>query len=89
VDRRGGAGEVPDLVHLDVQGKGDVVAQQLEVAVRQCIAQVLLGAGVEVVHAQHLAPRGEQRLAQVRAEESGAAGDQRALTRRIFHVSIP
>jgi len=38
----------------------------------------VLGAGEEVVHAQDVVAVGEQALAQVRAEEAGAAGDEDA-----------
>ncbi len=39
-----------------------------------------LGAGEEVVDAEHVVPVVEQPLAQVRAEKAGAAGDQDAFS---------
>ena len=41
VDGRGRAGQVVDLVHLDVQGEGDIVANQLEVGVLQEVGDVV------------------------------------------------
>ena len=40
------------------------------------VAQVLAAAGAEVVQAQHARPFREQRVAEVGAEEAGAAGDE-------------
>jgi hypothetical protein len=75
VDRRGRAGQVVDLVDLHVEREGDVVAHQLEVRVAEQVDDVVLGAGEEVVHAEHVVAVGDQALAEVRAEEAGAAGD--------------
>ena len=44
---------------------------------------VVLGAGEEVVHARDVAAIGEQALAQVRAEEAGAAGDEDAFAEAV------
>ena len=54
VDRRGRAGEVEDLVDLDVEREGHVVAHQLEARVAEQVRDVALGAGEEVVDAQHV-----------------------------------
>jgi len=54
VDGGGGAGQVVDLVHLHVEGEGDVVAQELEVGVVEQVRDVLLAAGEQVVGADHL-----------------------------------
>ena len=75
-DRRGRAGEVVDLVDLDVQRKRDVVTHQLEVRVGQHRQDVGLAARVEVVDAQHLVALTEQAPAQVRPDEARAAGDE-------------
>ena len=79
VDRRGRAGEVVDLVDLDVEREGDVVAHQLEMRIAQQMRDVVLAAGEEVVDAQHVVAVAQQALAQMRAEEAGAAGHQHAL----------
>ena len=79
VDRRGRAGEVEDLVDLHGQRLLHVVADQLEARVVEQVLDVGARAGEEVVEAHDLVPIGEQALAQMRAEEAGAAGDQNAL----------
>ena len=85
VDRRGRAGQVVDLVDLDVEREGDVVAHQLEVRVVQQVDDVVLGAGEEVVDAQHVVAVGQQAVAQVRAEEAGAAGDHDPFSNGVLH----
>ena len=76
VDRAGRAGQVVDLVDLDVEREGHVVAHQLEHRVAQQVRDVALAAGEVVVDAEHVVALGQQPLAQVRPEEAGAAGDQ-------------
>ena len=78
MDRRGRAGEVVDLVDLDKQRMGDVVAHRLEMRVGQQVRDVVLAAGEIIVDAEHVVALGEQPLAQMRAEKTGAAGDQNA-----------
>jgi hypothetical protein len=80
VDRRGRAGEVVDLVDLDKQRMGDVVAHRLEMRHPQQRGEIVLAAGEVVVDAQHVVALGNEALAQMRAEKSGAAGDQNALS---------
>ena len=79
MDRRGRTGQVVDLVDLDVERQRHVVAHQLEAAVVEQRLDVVAGAGEEVVDADHVGAHVEQPLAEMRAEESGAAGDQDAL----------
>jgi hypothetical protein len=76
VHRRGRAGEVVDLVDLDVERKGHVVAQQLEARMADQVLDVAPRTGEEVVDAQHVVAAFEQLLAQVRAQEAGTAGDE-------------
>ena len=45
-----------------------------------------LRAGEEIVDAEHVVPCGQQPLAQMRAEEAGAAGDQDAFD-RVLHCT--
>lgn len=78
MDRRGRAGEVVDLVDLDIERKGHVMAHELEPGMVVQVLDVALGAGKEVVGADHLMPLFKQAVGQVRAEETGAAGDQDA-----------
>jgi len=76
VDRRGGAGEVVDLVHLDKQRERHVVAHQLEVAIVVQMRDVARRACKEIVHAQYVAPGLQQAFAEMRAQESGPPGHE-------------
>ena len=79
VDRRGRAGEVVDLVDLDVEREGHVVPHQLEMRIAQAGGDIVLAAGEVVVDAQHVVARRQQPLAKMRAEKTGAAGHQNPL----------
>ena len=87
VARRGGAGQVVDLVDLQQDRQRHVVANQLEVRPAEQMGDVRLLAGEEVVEADHVVPLLDQPLAEVRAEKAGAAGDQNAFQRG--HVASP
>jgi hypothetical protein len=52
------------------------MAHQLEMRVVEALGDVVLAAGEVVIDAQHVVARPQQALAEVRAQESGAAGDQ-------------
>ena len=51
VDRRGRAGQIVDLVDLDIERKGDVVAEQLEAIVTEDAIEIAPRAGEEIVDA--------------------------------------
>ena len=68
MDRGGGARQVVDPVHLDVERPGDVVAHELELRVAQQVLDVLPPGGEEVVHAKNLVPPRQQPLAEVRLD---------------------
>jgi hypothetical protein len=53
------------------------VAQEAEVGTVAQVRDVVLAPGQEVVHAEDAVPFGEEALAEVRAQEAGAAGDDR------------
>ena len=76
VDRRRRTGEVVDLVDLDEQRERHVVPDELEARVVVQVIDVALGAGEEVVDAEHLVALLEQAVAEVGAEEAGAAGHE-------------
>ena len=84
VDRRRRTGEVVDLVALDVQREGHVVAQHLEAPVVQEVVDVAFVSGVEVVHADHLVPLLQKFFAEPAAEEPAAARYHDA-----FHYVFP
>ena len=78
VDRRGGAGEIEDLVDFDVERKRHVVTHQLEIVVVEQVIDIAPRAGEIIVDAQHAGAALEQAVAKVRAEKSGAPGHQHA-----------
>ena len=59
-----------------MQRERDVVTDELEPRIVVQVVDVPLGAGEQVVDAQHFVALGEQAVAQVGAQESGAAGDE-------------
>ena len=75
VDRAGRAGEVVDEVDapVDLEMLGHVVIEEDEVAVAD-VLDVLERAGVEVVDADDPHSLGEERFAEMGAEEPGSAG---------------
>ena len=79
VDRAGRAGPVQHEVDraVDVDVVGDVVLDELEVAVAQ-VRDVGEVAGQQVVDADDRVAAVEQRFRQVRADEAGGAGDDDA-----------
>ncbi len=74
--RRGRAGEIVDLVDLDIERERHVVAQHLEELVVEQVHDIVARAGEVIVDAQHVMPIGQQPLAQMRAEKPSAARDQ-------------
>jgi hypothetical protein len=83
VDGGGRTGEVEDGVHLQVDGRDDVVADQLEEGVAQEVANILFGAGEVVIEAEDLVTFGQQPFAEVRADEARPAGHQHARHRQV------
>ena len=83
--RRRRTGQVVDLVDLDEQREGQIVPQELEPGIGQQVMDAAAGRRVEVVHTQDFGAGGQQRLAQVAADEPGAAGDQDARRRGRIH----
>ena len=61
VDRRGRAGQIVDLVDLDKERKGHVVAHELEARIAEEMLDVLLGAGEKIVEAENFVPIAESR----------------------------
>ena len=54
VNGRCRTGQVVDLVHLDIEGKGHIVAHQLKVRMVEQMGDVVFGSGKEVVKANDL-----------------------------------
>src|SRR5690606_21425972 len=83
VHRARRTGEVQDAVErsLDVDELGDVVFDEPEPGVAHEVGEVVRCAGDEAVHGDHLVAVGDEPVTEVRAEESGGAGDQYAHVR--------
>jgi hypothetical protein len=65
------------------------VAKQLEPGIAEQVKHVLPRPGEEVVDAKDVMAVGEQPLAQMRTQESGAAGDQYSLCLEIISGHAP
>ena len=76
VRRRGGAGQVVDLVDLELERVDHVVAHQLEVGAAVEVGNVALAAGKKVIEANDVVAVFEQAVAEVGTQKAGAAGDK-------------
>src|SRR5438046_8609010 len=85
MDRRGRTCEVVDLVDLDIERKGNVMADELESGLTDERENVVAHAREEVVHADHVVAMLQQSFAKMRAQKSGAAGDEDAPTHKVAH----
>ena len=79
VDGRSRAGEIVDLVHLDIERKGHVVTNELEARVAEQMRDVGLGAGEEIVDANDIVALSKEPVTKVRTEESGPASNENGL----------
>jgi hypothetical protein len=73
-DGRGWTGKVVDFVNLDIERKGNVVAQKLEVCVITQVLNVPPIACEEIVDTDDFMTMRDQPVDQMRAKKSGAAG---------------
>ena len=78
VDRRGRTSQIVNLIGLDIERKGHIVADQIEAMVVDDAIDVAAGAGEKVIDTDDIGAVLEQALAQVRAEKSGTAGHNHA-----------
>jgi hypothetical protein len=76
VRRRGGAGQIVNLIHLELEGIDDVVPYQLESGVIQEVRNVGLPSGEEIIEANDFMPLRQQPIAEMGTQKPGAAGDQ-------------
>ena len=88
VHGRGGAGEVVDLIDLDVEREGDVVPHRLEVRIADQVGDVVLAAGEIVVDTQHIVAVAQQTFAEMRPQEAGTAGHHHPFARQ-RHLKLP
>ena len=81
MNRRGRAGEIVDLVDLDIERKGHVVTDELETLLTNKVFDVAPRAGEEIIHTEHFVTAGEQIFAKKRADKARAPGDQHTSTK--------
>ena len=74
MDGRCGAGKVVDFVNFDIEGEGDVVAQDFEPVVIHEGKDIVLGAGEKVVNADDVVAIVKEAFAEMGAEEACSAG---------------
>ena len=74
VDGRGRAGEIVDLVDLDLKGEGHIVAHQLEIAVFEKRRNVAASAGEEIVDAEDLVAFPQEQRTEMRAKKTCSSG---------------
>src|SRR6266446_5069689 len=77
VNGTGRRGEMPDVIHRDIQKDkfGDVLLNEFEIRVAAQVRYVIDRAGDKVIDANDFVAAGEQQVGEVRAEEAGGAGD--------------
>jgi hypothetical protein len=78
VNRRSRAGEVVDLIDLDIERKGHVVPNKLEPMMVEQMINVALRASEEIVDTYDVPTISEQSLTEMRAEKAGSPGNQYA-----------
>lgn len=74
--RRGGAGEVVDLVNFQENRLDDVVPDELEPGVAEVVHQVVLPPREEVIHHDHAVPSLHQTVHEVAPHEAGPTSHQ-------------
>ena len=82
----GRAGEVVNLIHLNIERLRDVVPDELEVRIAQEVGDVLFAAGEQIVHADDFILLFQQAFTEVGTEEPGSASDEDAFFHGLVRV---
>ena len=82
VDRGGGAGEIVDLVHLDIEREGHVVSHDLEARIAQVLGEIRPVARVEIIDREHVVSLRHQSIAQMAADKTGPTRHEDTLLHR-------
>lgn len=77
-------GQVVDLVHLDVEREGHIVAHELKVRMIEQMDNVVLGAGEEIIEADDVMAIVQQAFAEMGSEKAGAASDQNCFSHNSY-----
>lgn len=83
VNRRSRAGKVVNLINLDVQRKGDVMAHHLKIGIAHQMSNIAFSPCEKVVNTQDIMSFGEQPFAQVGAEKARTTSYQNP------HITYP
>jgi hypothetical protein len=54
VDGGGRTGKIVDLIHLNVEGKTDIMPHQLKTGIAEQMAYITFASGIEIIHAHHI-----------------------------------
>ena len=76
VRRRGGAGEIVDLVHLELKRIDHIMPHELKTRVLQEVGDVLFPTGEQVIDDGDVMIVRDEAVTEMGAEETGAAGDE-------------
>lgn len=76
VNRTDRVGEIENAIDLDVEREGDIVTDQFELRVIEQVRDIAFRSREEIIQAENIVTVFDKAIAQVRAEEAGAAGDQ-------------
>jgi hypothetical protein len=76
MDRRGGTGKIINFIHFYVQGKGDVLAEELKIGILQEVNDISLDSCIKIVHTKDIIALFYEMIAEVRTEKTGASGNQ-------------
>lgn len=78
---RSWAGEIVDLIDLDLEGIDYVVAHQFEMRIAEKMRDICLPARKEVIHADDVVTALDQAITKMAAKKSGTAGNKNAFHR--------
>jgi hypothetical protein len=78
-------GEIKDAIDLDIEGKGNVVAQEFETLDVKQMGDLLARPGIKIIDAKDFVALREKSFAKMRADESHASGHQGSFAAGIGH----
>ena len=83
-----GTGQVVDLVDLQKDRQGDIMANQFKIRLAQQVGDIGLLAREEIIEADHVVPGRDQSLAEMRTQESGTAGHKNTLDHVLWPLRL-
>jgi hypothetical protein len=89
MDRRGGTGEIVNFIHLDVEGKGDVVAEEFKIGIPQEVDDIFLDSCIKIIHTKDIIALFYETFAEMGTEKTSTSCDQDANPILIFQGITP